>query len=62
MEYVIMAYIHGTLKLNGDRENINVLEGRLDSVSLVFWSRSGKQCSVFINGKKKNRGVGGYII
>lgn len=32
-EYVMMAYIHGTLKLNGDKENINVLERRLDSAS-----------------------------
>lgn len=42
-EYVMMAYIHGTLKLNGDKENINVLERRLEPaqpqrvVSLVFW-------------------------
>lgn len=29
----MMAYIHGTLKLNGDKENINVLERRLDTAS-----------------------------
>lgn len=37
-EYIMMAYIHGTLKLNGDKENINVLERRLDSAPTRFIS------------------------